>query len=147
MVMFLTGGVFAQMAPPQTNVKTDYSDDELKQFVQAANKVMTIQEEGQVQMVNIIEENEMNIDRFNELIMEAQTQGPENITASEDEKASFNNTLNEVQTLQMKLQEDMVATITNEGLDIQQYQSIMQAYETDAEVKEKVDAYFAEHEE
>jgi hypothetical protein len=133
--------------PHADTIKPSYSDQELRQFVNAVAKVMTIQEEGQMLMIMTIQENELSLDRFNEMIMEAQVNGPENVTATSEEMIAFHKSLSEVQTLQMQLQELMVEAITEEGLQIDQYQGIMQAYEDNPEIKEKIDNYFAEFEE
>ncbi len=144
--LFAGLGLMAQMPPqqPQQEVKTDYSDKELKSFAKAVTSVMTIQEEGQMQMMTAIEKNNITVDRFNEMLTQGQQQGPENIDATEEEMLAFNNSMNEVQTLQMQMQEQMMEAITEEELQVDQYQNIMQAYEVSPEIKEKVDKYFAE---
>lgn len=146
--LLATPSLSSQPVFPHTDsIISSYSDEELRQFVNAVAKVMTIQEEGQLLMIMTIQENELTLDRFNEMIMEAQVNGPENITATEEEMTAFHKSLSEVQTLQTQLQELMVEAITEEGLQIEQYQNIMQAYEENPDIKEKIDTYFAEFEE
>ncbi|MFW6224430.1 MAG: DUF4168 domain-containing protein [Bacteroidota bacterium] len=84
--LFAGLGLMAQMPPqqPQQEVKTDYSDQELKSFAMAVTKVMTIQEEGQTKMMAVIEKNDITVDRFNEMLMQGQQDGQENIDASEE---------------------------------------------------------------
>ncbi|MFW6224429.1 MAG: DUF4168 domain-containing protein [Bacteroidota bacterium] len=50
--------------------------------------------------------------------------------------------MNEVQTFQVEMQEEMMEAITAENLQVDQYQEIMQAYEMSPEIKEKVDKHF-----
>jgi hypothetical protein len=143
-------GIMAQTTvpvPTEERVIPSYTDEELRQFVTAAAKVITIQEEGQIQMLTVIQENDITLERFNEMVIEAQTIGPENLNATEDELIAFNNTLIDVQLIQVRLQESMISAIMEEGLQIDRYQDIMQAYEVDPEVKRRVDDYFAELEE
>ncbi len=142
--LFAGLGLMAQMPPqqPQQEVKTDYSDQELKSFAMAVTKVMTIQEEGQTKMMAVIEKNDITVDRFNEMLMQGQQEGQENIDASEEELAAFTNAMNEVQTFQVEMQEEMMEAITAENLQVDQYQEIMQAYEMSPEIKEKVDKHF-----
>jgi hypothetical protein len=137
----------SQIPTAQALPDANFTDEELKQFANAVSKVMVIQEEGQLRMVTTIQGNELTLERFNEMVTEAQEKGPENIDASDKEITAFNKSLSEVQVLQMQLQEQMLEAIAHEGLDIDQYQKIMQAYESDSEVKEKIDSYFAEYEE
>ncbi len=131
------------MQAPAT-APADYSDAELMQFAKAVQKVMDIQQESQGQMMASIEENEITVDRFNEMLMQGQQQGQDAIEATEEELLAFNNAMNEVQQLQQQMQMDMMGAITDEGLDVEKYQGIMQAYEQNPEVKGKVDAYFDE---
>jgi uncharacterized iron-regulated protein len=143
--LFATLGLMAQMVPPAQNLPSNYTDQELEQFVKAVSEVMVIQEESQTEMMNAIEENNITVERFNEMLMEGQAQGQENIEASEEELLAFTNSMNEVQTLQMQMQEKMMKAITDNGLDINQYQNIMQSYEVNEEVKNKVDQLFDEY--
>lgn len=146
LVLFFSTTIFAQMVPPAQpqELPSSYTNEELKQFVNAVTKVMVIQEQGQMQMVEAIEENDISIDRFNEMLMQGQQMGQENIQATEEELVAFTNSMNEVQMVQMEMQQNMMAAITNEGLDVEQYQNIMQSYEVNPEVKERVDQYFEE---
>ncbi|TVQ06370.1 MAG: DUF4168 domain-containing protein [Bacteroidetes bacterium] len=140
--IFAASGIMAQMAPQTQELPSDYSDKELEKFASAVTHVMTIQEEGQMQMMSVIEENEITVDRFNEMLMQGQQQGQENIEATEEELLAFTNAMNEVQTLQMQMQEQMMEAITEEGLNVEQYQNIMQSYEVNPEIKERVDNLF-----
>jgi hypothetical protein len=147
LLMFTFTGAMSQMSPPDNTLQQTegpYTNEELRQFVNAAAKVITLQEEGQIRMLTVIQENDITLERFNEMVIEAQTIGPENINATEEELIAFNNTLIDVQLIQVQLQESMITAIQEEGLMIDRYQDIMQAYEVDPDVKQRVDAYFAE---
>jgi len=122
----------------------DYSDAELRQFAGAVQKVLNIQEVSQGKMMASIEESDLTVDRFNEMLMQGQQQGMEAIEATEEEMMAFNNAINDVQQLQQQMQMDMMQAITDEGLDVQKYQGIMQAYEQNPEIQAKIDALFEE---
>jgi hypothetical protein len=138
-------GSFAQvpMQAPAA-VPADYSDAELRQFAGAVQKVLNIQEASQGKMMASIEESDLTVDRFNEMLMQGQQQGLDAIEATEEEMTAFNNALNDVQQLQQQMQMDMMDAITEEGLDVQKYQGIMQAYEQNPEIQAKIDALFEE---
>ncbi len=142
LVTMFSVGLFAQIPgqQPAAPAPADYSDEELQQFANAVMQVMVIQEESQMQMVNVIEQNNISVDRFNEMLMESQQQGPENIDASEEELAAFNQSMTDVQNMQMEMQEDMMEAIADTGLEVDTYQNIMQAYEQNPEIKTRVDA-------
>ncbi|TVQ87017.1 MAG: DUF4168 domain-containing protein [Bacteroidetes bacterium] len=141
-------GVMAQvpMQAPAAPPVEDYTDTQLKQFAHAVQKVLNIQEESQGQMMASIEENDLSVDRFNEMLMQGQQEGQDAIDATEEEILAFTNAMNAVQQLQQQMQMDMMQAITDEGLNVEQYQGIMQAYETNPEVREKIDTYFSEME-
>ena len=141
-------GIMAQvpMQAPAAPPVEDYTDAQLKQFAHAVQNVLSIQESSQDEMMTRIEENDLTVDRFNEMLMQGQQEGQGAIDATEEELLAFTNAMNEVQQLQQQMQMDMMEAITEEGLNVEQYQGIMQAYETDPEVREKIDAYFAEME-
>ncbi len=143
--MFATLGLMAQMVPPAEELPESYTDEELKQFVKAVSEVLVIQEESQTQMSNAIVENDLTVDRFNEMLMQGQAQGEENIEATEEEMLAFTTAMNEVQELQMQMQEKMMKAITDNGLEVNQYQNMMKSYEVNEEVKTKVDQYFDEY--
>lgn len=145
--LFLSLVSFTQIPSGQALPDTNYTDEKLKLFVDAVSRVMILQEEGQLRMVATIQENELTLERFNELITEAQKDGPDTLNATDKEITSFNKSLSEIQILQMQLQDDMFEAIAHEGLDIYEYEQIMQAYDIHPEVKEKIDSYFAEYEE
>ena len=138
-------GSFAQI-PMQAPAAApaDYSDAELRQFAGAVQKVLNIQETNQGKMMASIEDNNLSIDRFNEMLMQGQQQGLDAIDATEEEMTAFNNAINQVQQLQQQMQMEMMDAITEEGLDVQKYQGIMQAYEQNPEIQAKIDALFAE---
>ncbi len=141
-----TFNVMAQNMPMQNQAPQteSISDGELKQFDSAAVKVMYIQEESQEKMMLAIEENDLSLDRFNELLMEGQQGGQESINASEEELAAFNESMAEVQTIQNGMQTEMMEAISEEGLGVDKYQQIMQAYEQDEALRNSVDQYIAE---
>lgn len=136
----------APQMQPQQAVPQDYTDEQLELFAHAVQEVMQIQEEGQMEMMQAIEDNDMSIDRFNELLTESQQAGPQGVEASEEELAAFNQSINQVQALQMQMNENMMQAIADAGLDVQMYQNIMQAYEQNPELKAKIDQIFMQME-
>ncbi len=147
MFAFISTTLMAQM-PMQAPAAApaNYTDAELQQFVSAVSKVMIIQEEGQMRMINTIEETDLSVDRFNEMLMQGQQQGQTEIDATEEEMLAFTNALNAVQQQQQEMQMEMMQAITEEGLEVEKYQNIMQAYEQNPEVKGKVDKMFEDME-
>jgi hypothetical protein len=142
--LLTTISLHAQMPQADPSLPESYPDETLEKFVDAVGQIMSIQQEGQMGMVEAIEENDITVERFNELLTEAQQKGPDDIDASEEEKDAFNNSLEVIQTKQREMEVKMEEAVTGAGLDVNLYQSIMQSYETNPEVKEKIDKLFSQ---
>jgi uncharacterized protein YfkK (UPF0435 family) len=101
--------VFAQqqMPMPQQEVSTDYSDDEIEVFVEANLDVTKVQQEAQKKAQGIIEENDLDMERFNEIV--AIQQGQSDEEASPEEMEAFNAAAQKIMANNQKTQSDMVA--------------------------------------
>lgn len=137
--------VLAQVSPPlapQQNqqVETNFADEELEQFAVAAGKVVVIQQETEEKMIKAIENEDLEINKFNEILMAQQNQQAEQIEASPEDLQKFDKAAAEVIKIQNEVQQEMVDAIKEEGLEPQKYEQILLAYQSDANIKAKVDA-------
>jgi hypothetical protein len=123
----------------QEQATKDFNDQELQQFASAAEKVMVIQQETEQKMIEAIEGENLEIDKFNEILRSQQDQEVES-TATEDEMNSFNNAAEKIIQIQTAVQTDMMRVIQEEGLEPQKYEQILMAYQSDPQTKAKVDA-------
>ena len=132
-------GIWAQdtVPVPSTNIREDFSDDELQSFVKANEKVMTIQTEAEQKMIKAIEDEGLTLDRFN-AILEEQRDPQRGIETSPDELKSFNNAAQVILDENAKVEQRMVSTIEEEGIDIETYKQIMLAYQQSAAIQTKV---------
>jgi uncharacterized protein YfkK (UPF0435 family) len=131
--------VFAQqqMPMPQQEVSTDYSDDEIEVFVEANLDVTKVQQEAQKKAQGIIEENDLDMERFNEIV--AIQQGQSDEEASPEEMEAFNAAAQKIMANNQKTQSDMVAALEKHDISQKKYQNIMMAYQQDEEFRKKVD--------
>lgn len=133
--------VFAQQQMPmqqQQEVSTDYSEDEIETFVEANLDVTKVQQEAQKKSMAIIEKNDLDLDRFNEIVAIQQGQSEEE--ASAEEMKAFNAAAQEIMTNNKKTQSKMVAALENHDISQEKYQKIMMAYQQDEEFRQKVDS-------
>ncbi|RUA36130.1 MAG: hypothetical protein DSY77_01730 [Bacteroidetes bacterium] len=133
--------VFAQQQMPmqqQQEVSTDYSEDEIETFVEANLDVTKVQQEAQKKSMAIIEKNDLDLDRFNEIVAIQQGQSEEE--ASSEEMKAFNAAAQEIMTNNQKTQSKMVAALENHDISQEKYQKIMMAYQQDEEFRQKVDS-------
>jgi hypothetical protein len=137
----------AQQTPDvqnQQQTSNDFNDQELKQFANAAEKVIAIQQETEQKMVQVIEEENLEIDKFNSMLKAQQSPDAEQVDASEEEMQAFNNATQKLIQIQNEVQDDMIQAIEAEGLEPQKYQEIMLAYQSDPELKARIDALLQE---
>lgn len=122
---------------PSVNVREDFSDDELKSFVKANDKVMAIQMEGEQKMIKAIEDEGLTLDRFNQ-ILEEQRDPKAEPEATQEELTSFNNAAQVILQENARLEQQMTTSIEEEGIDIETYKQIMLAYQQNPSIQNRV---------
>lgn len=131
----------AQEAEPQQEqqeVRDNFSNEELEKFVDVYVQVVEIQQENEAVMVKAIEEENLDMNRFNE-ILQAQQQkvSAEEINATADEMASFNNAAQKIMVVQQGANTEMQQIIEKDlGLDT--YEQIVVAYQQNPEIQQRV---------
>ncbi|MGJ3235374.1 DUF4168 domain-containing protein [Marivirga sp.] len=132
--------VFAQQQmpmPQQQEVSTDYSDEEIETFVEANLDVTKVQQEAEKKAMGIIEENDLELERFNEIV--AIQQGQSDEEASPEEMEAFNAAAQEIMANNQETQSKMIAALDKHDISQEKYQQIMMAYQQDEEFRKKVD--------
>ena len=116
-----------------------FSDDELKSFANAFVQVMSIQQQGQMQMIEQIEEHEMTVQRFNEIYMQSMEMPIEEIEMeSQEEMESFLAVSEEIDKIQVELEGVLISTIEEEGLSIEKYEAIITEYQQNPELQQRI---------
>ena len=69
----------AQQMPPQQQVRDDFSDNEIKQFVDINKKIAPLQEAGTQKMMSAITEEKLEVQRFNQIMEAMQKQDLESV--------------------------------------------------------------------
>jgi len=125
------------ITPPSVGMRDDFSDDELKSFVKANEKVMGIQMEGEQKMIKAIEDEGLTLDRFNQ-ILEEQRDPQRGTETSPEELKSFNNAAQVILEENAKIEKQMTSSIEEEGIDIETYKQIMVAYQQNTNIQSRV---------
>jgi hypothetical protein len=133
--------VFAQepAEPAAPQIRDDFSDDELTSFVKASKKITSIQMATEQKMIKAIENEGLTVDRFHQ-ILEQQRNATSATETSPQELTSFNNAAQAIIEENRKVEQDMAASIEEEGIDIETYNQIMVAYQQNPGIQKKVDA-------
>lgn len=136
-------------APPQTapqqqqQVKEDFSDDEIKTFIKANERIVQVQQEGEQEMMQAIEAEDIEIERFNEILMSRQNPDQET-DATPEELAAFSKAAEKIMEVQQKLEQKAMKAVEEEGMAIEDYQQIMMAYQQSPKVQQQVDKIMKE---
>lgn len=131
--------LFVMFSAPLKANPGGFSDEELKGFANAFVQVMSIQQQGQMQMIEKIEENDMTVERFNEIYMQSMEMPLEEIEfSSPEEKESFTAVSEEIEMIQAELEGVLINTIEEEGLSIEKYEEIIAEYQQNPELQQKI---------
>lgn len=144
----ISEGTFAQATPPTQQAtpqqtKSDFTDAELKQFIDANARLMTIQQEGEKTMLGILEEEKLTVEKFNTMAVAHQQQKLMEVGATAEELAAFNKAAERLMKLQPDMQKNAEAAIVKDGMKIERYEQIMLAYQQNPTVQEKVNKMMA----
>ncbi len=138
----LTLSIVLFFSLPVKGMADDFSDSELESFANAVVQIMSIQQQGQQQMMAVIEEADMTVQRFNEITMQVQEMGVDQVEMSEEEAEVFIILSEEIEQIQINLEDIMIGTIEDEGITIEKYEEIMAAYQQDPELQQRVQQLF-----
>lgn len=128
-----------QQAQPEP---ADVSDKDLEQFVVVYKQVQTENQNIQQKMVGTIEEEGMDINRYNELNQASANPNAE-VDATEEEMETYEKVTKKVQTIQTDFQQKVKKMIEDEGMTLQRYQEVYTALQSDEKLKEKFNELMA----
>jgi len=114
----------------------EVSDRELKKFVNVQEMIQEKNQEAQPKMIEIIEENEFEIQRFVELSQATET-GAE-VNASEEEMARFSEAQEGINTMQREANEEIANGIEDMGLSLERYNEISIAIQQSPQLQQKL---------
>lgn len=138
-----TGPLFAQPpAQPQTEVEQiEVSDSELEKFAQAFQRIRMMNQQAQQEMGALVQDEDMEIGRFNQ-IHQASLDPEVEIETTQEEEEKYGRISTEIEEMQVKFQEQMEELITEQDLTIEKYQQIATQLQTDPELQERLRDYF-----
>lgn len=117
---------------------SDFSDEQIKGFASAVTQIMNIQQQSQMQMIQVIEEYDMDVQRFNLLYMQMQQKPIEEIDGTDKEKEDMAEIVEEIEKIQGEIESVVIGTIEDAGLTVEIYEAIMTAYQQDPELQQRI---------
>lgn len=147
MGMFVMAGTVSaqqQMMPQQQQQQQkEYSAEEIDLFAEAVVEVLPIQQKAEQKMVEEIEDQGMDLDKFNQIARQMQ-QGTEPEGVEDEDMQTFQSISEEIQSVQMESQQEINKVITETGISPAMYQEMIAAYSSNPQIKQKVDQKLAE---
>lgn len=136
--MFAGTIAFAQTAPqPQVQeTQANVSDAELEKFGQAVKALQSAEQETQKKMIAVVEEQELNIEKFNE-IHQAKMQKQE-VNASKEDLKKHEKAVAKLDEMQPEIMKIMENIVTQNGLTMERFQQIASAMQTNQELQQRL---------
>ncbi len=131
----------AQGMPPamqQEMPDVEVSDEELTSFVEVTIDAQEIQMEAQEDMIEMVEDAGLNVDRFNEILTGMQQgQSQADMGIEDEEMERFDNVINDLEAVQEKVEADIMEIIESKGMEVERFQEINMALQMSPELQQK----------
>ncbi len=124
----------------QTPQQEPVTDEEVKLFAAVYKEMQVINQGAQQTMIAAIEDEGMDIQRFNEIFQARQMPGQQ-VELAEDELEKFENATKEIEKIQEKIQLQMEEKIVELGLTPERYQEIGMQIQSSPELQSKIQEY------
>lgn len=89
-------------------------------------------------MLGILKEENLSIDKFNEMAQAHQQQKLTEVDATVEEMTAFNKAAQRMMDMQPAMQKEVETAIQKDGMTLEKYEQIMVAYRQDPALQERV---------
>ncbi len=139
LLLFSDGFVQAQFQQPQPQDLPEVTDNELKSFVDASMKAQQIQSEAQIEMIAIVQEEGLEVETYNKILQGLQMgQSAEEMEVSDSDVEKFEAASELIGEIEEELEIMLIAAIEDEGIELQRFQEIFMAVQTDPGLQQKM---------
>lgn len=132
-----TASVNAQTAPMPQQEAIEVSDAELTQFAEVFQKMRMMNQQVQKEMMAIVEAENLELQRFNE-IHQANMDPNKEADTTDEEAKKYKAIVAELEVMQPEFQKKMQNVIEKSGLSMERYQQMAMALRTDAELQQRL---------
>lgn len=115
------------------------SDAELQKFVGVARKLDSISKERNTLVVQAIEKEGMNVNRFREIYVSKQDPKAKPAQVSNDEQQKYDRALAQLVQIQKDTQSKMGSAVQSEGLEVPRFIQILEAVQKTPDLQKKVE--------
>lgn len=131
------------LSPQMPNVEV--SDDEMKSFVEITMDAQKIQMDAQTEMIELVEEAGISVERFNQILTGMQNgQSQTDMGMDDDEMKRFDDVLDELEAVQVKVEGQIIEVIESKGMELDRFQEINFAIQMSPELQAKFREYAME---
>lgn len=135
--LLLAGSAFAQgqMQQQQQAQPDSISDEELEKFVLVTNELQQIQQESQKEVESILSDKEMDMQRFQQIMMSRQNpQMADSVEITEQEEETIEEIEPQLQQMQQQSRQEMMGAMQENELEPQRFEAISQALQSDPDI-------------
>ncbi len=135
-----------QTLPPnvQQGAQEDFSDIDIETFVKINKDIMPLQENIQTDMISSIQESGLEVPRFQEMAQAQQGGKLKEVSSDPKELESFSKAGEKIMKLQEELEVAIEQVIVKNEMSTEKFEAIYMAYNSNPEVKQKIDKLFSE---
>lgn len=149
-VVFLLGGNFSVVAQTpvfpaiaeeslQGQAQTDVSQEELRQFAGILPRLQNIAETGQQRSLEIIQQSDISVERFQELSQAQQTPGSQpSSPPTQEEQQSFNQIAAQIDSIQQQTVLQQEEAVRAGGLELNRFNEIFIAVQQDPALQQQL---------
>ena len=140
-MLLIAGAAFSQgqqMQQMQNAQADSVSDQELKKFVETAQDLRSIQEDVQTEVQEMVKEEDMTFERFQQIMMSKQNpQMAQKVQVTDEEEAVIKEMQPKLQEIQQQANQKQMTAIQDNGLTPQRFQQIAQAVQSDPQMMQR----------
>ncbi|MBD8488353.1 DUF4168 domain-containing protein [Echinicola sp. CAU 1574] len=137
-LLLLLGSVM-QVTAQQAQGDLTFTDEDYEKFVDINTEIIPVQQKVQGEMMKVIEEEGLEVARFQELARAQQSGDIKEASEDPEEIAKFNKAGQKVMKMQQEVQTEVQGLILENDFTVQKFQQMSMAYNQDQEVKAKID--------
>ena len=116
----------------------EVSDSEMRNFVEVTIGAQQVQSEAQGEMIALVEESGMTVDRFNEILSGMQQgNSQEDMEVGDQEMETFDGVIEDLEVIQQGVEEQIISQIEEKDMEVERFQEINMALQMSPELQEK----------
>lgn len=134
-LLLIAGSAFAQGQMQQQAQPDSITDKELEKFALVTNELQQIQRESQQEVEKMLSDKEMDMQRFQQIMMSRQNpQMSDSVEITEEEEKTMEEIKPKLQKMQQQSRQEMMSAMQENDLQPQRFQAISQALQSDPDV-------------